>query len=56
VLASIVGRSFRFFVVAGLIGRYGERVRPFLEERLEWVLLAFAALGVLGFVAIKLLG
>ncbi len=56
VLASALGRSFRFFVVAGLIGRYGERVRPFLEEKLEWVLLAFAAVGILGFVAIKLLG
>jgi membrane protein YqaA with SNARE-associated domain len=56
VLASVVGRSFRFFLVAGLIGRYGERVRPFLEEKLEWVLLAVTALGILGFAAIKLLG
>lgn len=56
VLASAVGRSFRFFLVAGLIGRYGERIRPFLEERLEWVLLAVTALGVLGFLAIKLFG
>ncbi len=55
-LASAIGRSFRFFLVAGLIGRYGERVRPFLEEKLEWVLLAFAALGVLGFLALHWLG
>jgi len=55
-LASAIGRSFRFFLVAGLIGRYGERVRPFLEEKLEWVLLAFAALGVLGFFVLHWLG
>lgn len=54
-LASAIGRPFRFFLVAGLIGRYGERVRPFLEEKLEWALLALAAVGILGFVAIKFL-
>jgi membrane protein YqaA with SNARE-associated domain len=55
-LASAIGRPFRFFLVAGLVGHYGERVRPFLEEKLEWALLALGAVGVLGFVAIKLLG
>lgn len=53
--ASAVGRPFRFFLVAGLIGHYGERIRPFIEHQLEWVLLAFTALGILGFVAIKYL-
>jgi len=52
-LASALGRPFRFFLVAGLIGRYGAQVRPFLEEKLEWALLALTAAGVLGFVAIK---
>jgi len=56
VLASALGRSFRFFLVAGLVGHYGERIRPFLEKRLEWALLALGALGVLGFLAIKWLG
>jgi membrane protein YqaA with SNARE-associated domain len=55
-LASAIGRPFRFFLVAGLIGRYGERVRPFLETRLEWALMALVVLAVLGFAAIKLLG
>ncbi|HLF55360.1 MAG TPA: DedA family protein, partial [Thermoanaerobaculia bacterium] len=54
-LASAIGRPFRFFLVAGLIGAFGERVKPFLEERLEWALLALAVLGVGGFFAIKLL-
>jgi len=55
VLASAIGRPMRFFLVAGLVGTLGERIRPFLEKRLEWALLALAALGVGGFVAIKLL-
>jgi len=56
VLASAIGRPFRFFLVAGLIGALGERVKPFLEEQLEWALLALAVLGVGGFLAIKYLG
>jgi hypothetical protein len=55
-LASSIGRPFRFFLVAGLIGAFGERVKPFLEEKLEWALLAFGVLGIGGFVAIKYLG
>lgn len=56
VLASAIGRPFRFFLVAGLIGALGERVKPFLEEKLEWALLALAIVAVGGFVAIKYLG
>jgi len=54
--ASAIGRPFRFFLVAGLIGAYGERVRPFLEEKLEWALVALTAIAVAGFAAIKYLG
>lgn len=56
VLASAIGRPFRFFLVAGLVGAFGERVKPFLEERLEWALLALAVLGIGGFVAVRYLG
>lgn len=52
-LASIVGRSFRFFLVAGLVARYGEAIRPFLERRLEWLLLALTAVGVGGFLLLQ---
>ena len=54
-LASVIGRGFRFFLVAGLIGFFGERVRPFIEERLELVLTTLTLVGVLGFLAIKFL-
>jgi membrane protein YqaA with SNARE-associated domain len=51
--ASVVGRGLRFFMVAGLIGYAGERVRPFIERRLELLLAVFAVLLVGGFVAIR---
>jgi len=56
VLASAIGRPFRFFLVAGLIGLFGERVKPFLEEKLEWALVGLTVLGVGGFLLIKYLG
>lgn len=54
-LASVIGRGFRFFVVAGLIGFFGERVRPFIEKRLELVLVVVTIVGIAGFAAIKFL-
>jgi membrane protein YqaA with SNARE-associated domain len=53
--ASAVGRGFRFFVVAGLIGYLGDRIRPFVERRLELLLVAFAVLLVGGFALIRML-
>lgn len=54
-LASLIGRSFRFFLVAGLIGYFGETIRPFIEERLEWVLIGVTAAGVAGFVLLRVM-
>lgn len=55
VAASAIGRGLRFFVVAGLIRYFGIRVKPFLEKNFELAATAFVVLGVLGFLAIKLL-
>jgi membrane protein YqaA with SNARE-associated domain len=55
VLASVIGRSARFFAVAGTIYLFGATVKTLIEryfDRLAWALLI---LGVLGFVAIKYL-
>ena len=53
--ASLVTRAARFFLVAGLLRLFGERVRTFVERRLVLVL-AFAAAGlVAGVVALRLL-
>ncbi len=52
-VASTVSRSARFFLVAGLMGWKGERMRPFIEKYFNWLSLAFAALLIGGFLVIK---
>ncbi len=51
--ASVIGRGFRFVLVAGLIRLGGPRIKPFLEKHFELTMLAMLVLGVLGVVAIK---
>lgn len=53
VVASILGRGFRFFVVAALIRQMGPKIKPFIEERLELCFVVFTVLLVGGFVAVK---
>jgi membrane protein YqaA with SNARE-associated domain len=52
-IASTISRSARFFLVAGLIGWKGEKIRPVIEKYFNWLSLAFAALLIGGFVVIK---
>ncbi len=37
VLASMVGRGSRFFLVAGLVGWGGARVEPWLRKYVDWI-------------------
>jgi membrane protein YqaA with SNARE-associated domain len=53
VLASLISRAVRFFLVAGLIWKFGEPIRHFLEKRLELVTTAFLVLLVAGFFVIR---
>ncbi|MFW6178402.1 MAG: DedA family protein, partial [Desulfohalobiaceae bacterium] len=55
VLASLVSRGARFFMVAGLIYWKGEQARIFLEKRMDVIFMLFIVLVVLGFVLLKLL-
>jgi membrane protein YqaA with SNARE-associated domain len=55
ILASILTRGLRFFLVAGLLRWYGSPIRDFIEARLTLVTTAFAALIVLGFLSIRYL-
>jgi uncharacterized membrane protein YdjX (TVP38/TMEM64 family) len=55
VLASAIGRSARFYLVAWLIRRFGPGIREFIEKRFGLVTLAGTALLVGGFVVIKYL-
>jgi membrane protein YqaA with SNARE-associated domain len=53
--ASIISRSMRFFLVAGLLYWFGAPVLAFVEKRLTLVTTVFAILLVGGFLAVKLL-
>ncbi|MFC1634023.1 YqaA family protein [Planctomycetota bacterium] len=52
-IASTVSRSARFFIVAGLMGWKGEKIRPFIEKYFNWFSLAFVVLLIGGFLVIK---
>ena len=55
-IASVISRSLRFFVVAGLIGllyrKYGSRIQVFIDKYFNLLAIAFVILLVLGFLAI----
>lgn len=54
VLASIVTRGGRFFLIAALLRAYGEPVRTFIEKRLDLVSWAFLILVIGGVAAVTL--
>lgn len=53
VVASIVGRGGRFFLVAGLLRWFGEPMKDFIDRYFNWLTVALAVLFVGGFVVIK---
>ena len=55
ILASLVTRGARFSLVAALLRAFGAPIRTFIEQRLTLVTTSFAALVVLGFVALRYL-
>ena len=55
ILASIVARAMRFFLVAGLLYWFGPPIRQFIERRLTLVTTVGVVLLVGGFVAVKFL-
>ncbi|SDU38302.1 YqaA family protein [Stappia sp. ES.058] len=54
-LASVLARGVRFFVVAGLLYLFGPPIRTFIEERLSLMFTIFVVGLVGGFVLIKFL-
>jgi len=53
-LASAISRGARFFLVAGLLWRYGAPIRMFIEKRLGLLTFVFFALLLGGFAVVKL--
>ena len=56
ILASILGRAGRFFLVAVLLRWLGPRVLPFIEKYLGWLSLVFVVLLILGFWVLSMVG
>jgi membrane protein YqaA with SNARE-associated domain len=52
-IASIIGRSFRFFLVAGLIWKFGPPIKSFIDRYFNVLTIVFMVLLVGGFLLIK---
>ncbi len=59
VIASVISRSLRFFVVSGTIGlmykKYGNKIQEFIDKYFNLLAAAFVLLLFLGFFALKLI-
>ena len=53
-VASVVGRSARFFLVAFLLRRYGLPIKEFIDKRFNLVTVVFVLLLIAGFLVLKL--
>ncbi|MBA3957712.1 MAG: DedA family protein [Parachlamydiaceae bacterium] len=54
-LASVVGRSARFFLVAALLWKYGEPIKQFIETKFNLLTVLLIALLACGFIVLKFL-
>jgi membrane protein YqaA with SNARE-associated domain len=52
-IASALGRTARFFLVAGLIWKFGPTFKTYIEKYFDKLAIAFVVLLILGFVAVK---
>jgi membrane protein YqaA with SNARE-associated domain len=55
VSASAVGRSARFFLVAGMIFVFGAQIKTLIEKYFDWFAWGMLVLIIAGFVAVKVL-
>ena len=53
IIASIIGRSGRFFLVAGTLRAFGERLENSIEKYFDIFSIAFVSLLVIGFLLLK---
>jgi len=55
-LASTISRTARFFLVAGLMGRFGPSIKPFIDKYFNLLCIIFVILLIGGFAVIKFIG
>lgn len=53
IIASIVSRGLRFFLIAWLIRRFGAPIKVFIDKYFNWLAVAFTVLLIGGFLIIK---
>ncbi len=54
-IASAAGRGLRFYLLAGLLWKYGKPIQTFIEKYLEHLTILFLVLLIGGFIALKYL-
>ncbi len=54
-VTSVLARGLRFFIVAGLLWKFGEPIREFIEKRLGLMFTLFCLLLIGGFLALRVL-
>ncbi len=52
-LASVIGRGLRFFLVGWLIWKFGTPIKSFIDKYFNLIVIAFTVLLVGGFLLIK---
>lgn len=52
-IASVIGRSFRFFAVAALIWKFGPTIKNFIDKYFNLLAILFTILLIAGFVVVK---
>jgi membrane protein YqaA with SNARE-associated domain len=55
ILTSIPARGARFYLVAGLLWKFGDPIKDFIEKRLTLVVTAVTIAGLAGFAVLKLI-
>lgn len=55
IIASLVSRAGRFFLVAWLIWKFGPTIKSFIDKYFNWLAIGFTVLLIGGFVVIKYL-
>ena len=55
IVASVISRGARFFLVAFLIWKFGPQIKTFIDKYFNWLAIGFTVLLIGGFVAIKYL-
>jgi len=53
IVASIISRGARFFLVAFLIWKFGPQIKSFIDKYFNWLAVAFTVLLIGGFLAVK---